>query len=184
MRRAVELLGIGLVIVALLAVLGTTGRRAPLPPRARVRLVGDSLALGLGWPLRGALARQTVVVQAKNGATTADLGPDARAGIIEADAVLISLGTNDAAAPDAAFRAGFAMRARAIVADLQARGLRVIWLAPPPMPFDTRIVRAGIAQSGAEVLEPPANLPRQPDRIHPTPEGFARWASAVARELQ
>jgi lysophospholipase L1-like esterase len=182
MRYAVEL-ALLILVVCVLA-LGSERRVPRLRPGERVWIVGDSLAVSLAVPLREALPRQTWVIQARIGATSAELGPSARAAI-KADrpaAVLVSYGTNDAAATES-FRRGFADRARAIVSDLQSAGIRVYWIEPPSMPFPMELIWRGIRSSGAEVLVPPPGLKREPDGIHPTYTAVRQWAAALAKVL-
>jgi lysophospholipase L1-like esterase len=150
---------------------------------AFVMLIGDSLGAGLDAPLRSDLPSLRWESHTVTGATSSALNAYERIGIKSRKpaAVLLSFGTNDAAATDAEFIRTFPARARAIVTDLHSAGVQVYWLEPPPMPLGGyAAIVAGIRASGAFVLEAPGSLPRASDGVHVTPEGNQRWARAIA----
>lgn len=167
---------------------------APPTPRPvtllRVAIIGDSLGVGLSGPLgvefsmrrRGASVRG----HARLGATAGQwlsrgwLEPVLRT---RPEAVLISLGTNDSAAPESAAAKAFAENVAELARRIRDAGAEPIFLEPPPMPWPLDDVRAALRATGAPVITPPANLPRQPDRIHPTGSGYALWASHIERAL-
>lgn len=155
------------------------------PPAAeRVLLVGDSLAVGLAPPLRASLGTR--------------FASDARGGTVarqwitrgwlaaalaqhKPTLVLVSSGTNDAAGQITA--EAFAANVRDVTALAAQHGARVVWLAPPPMPYATAQIPAGLAASGVPTLTPPADLERAPDKIHCTPRGYAQWAARILEAI-
>jgi lysophospholipase L1-like esterase len=96
--------------------------------------------------------------------------------------VLVSSGTNDAAGQITAET--FAATVREVNELAAKSGARVVWLAPPPMPYATAQIRAGLAAAGVPAIEPPADLERAPDKIHCTPRGYAQWAARVRESLR
>jgi lysophospholipase L1-like esterase len=176
-------------VIALLALAGIAATDSPTKhasiwpkPPARFLLLGDSLALGLDGPLRSELGRFVWArTHARVGATLADFR-DVEPILDETkpSIVLVSLGTNDAAAQSGDYRARFAARVVDWVHAVQSTGARVVWLIPPEMPFDTDPIIDAIKRSGAAYLMAPSDLPRQPDKIHPTPAGYRAWAHRVA----
>lgn len=153
----------------------------PKPP-ARFLLLGDSLALGLNAPLRSELARFVwAPTHARIGATLADFrNVEAILDETKPSVVIVSLGTNDAAAPSPDYHMHFGAHAVEFVRAIQATGARVVWLMPPEMPFETEDILDAIVRSGATYLMPPSTLERAADRIHLTQRGYAAWAHRVA----
>lgn len=149
-------------------------------PGKRLLLLGDSLAVGLGTPLRTLAtdARAEMVVMARQGTRIAQW---AEAALPEVDIALVSLGTNDMRLlqPETE-REVLAL----LVQRLHAAAGRVVWLAPPVMPFPDRGVRAMIAGAGVEVFPSLGlTIARGPDAVHPTAAGYAGWAAAIWRWL-
>jgi len=164
---------------------------APAPgPRAsvqgaRVLLVGDSLAAGLGLPLKrlvttdgailGTVGRVgTTIRQWARGGWLAEALTQAKPGL-----VLVSLGTNDMESPGD--RSG---DIAAIIDRVRAAGAGLVWIEPPDMPTlrDRAQVRATLhATIPAERLFPGPSVPiqRAKDRIHATPQGYADLAAAL-----
>ena len=180
------MIGEALVLIGLVLLGLRVFRRPVLAKGTRVHLFGDSLAQGLGSPLKAALATNgvTLTVDAVPGTTApawVTRGPD---GTFAAGAsvALISLGTNDATG-NATTQQRFIDRAQDISVSLRASGITPIWLMPPQMPFSLDQIDLGLARTGDLVLEPPAGLDKQPDRVHPTPSSFAAWAEDIARRL-
>jgi lysophospholipase L1-like esterase len=177
-------LGVGALAVA---VGGSSGVR--VGPGDKVLLIGDSLAQGLRAPLRKLAEGAGVefASEAEQG-TRVDQWVKGRASSAvdqeQPTVVVISLGTNDEAVPSDEWRAAFAAKAQALVADLMARGPRaVVWIIPPDMPFAAESIQQitdGIMASGAVTFDSRGlDIPRGPDNIHPTIEGTAGWAAAV-----
>lgn len=162
--------------------------RSRPPPRGQnILLIGDSLAVGLGKPLLE-LAR-------RDGATLSPLGvggtriPTWARGTKLTDAmldrrslVLVSLGTNDAAGNDQSIE-DLPKDIAALLDRLEARGARVIWIAPPDMPTLPRVGRVRLLifdavqdHPNAEYMPATYDPPRTSDHIHPTPAGYNAWA--------
>ncbi len=178
--------GVALVLSPLLG-----GKRVKLQPGDRVLLIGDSLAQALGPPL-GQLVTEggfDFAQDAQQGTRVEQWGDSGRA---EASAdgfspnvVLISLGTNDAAA-NADWQAKFAGRAKGLVDRLRAKGVRdILWIIPPLMPFDLGVIAQGITDSGAGVFDSrPIDVPRGPDAIHPTIAGSGSWSAVIWESMR
>lgn len=169
---------LALVVVAVTSPSSPTSPRGAGAPARRVLLVGDSLAVGLGPAARA----DGATVTAKGGTVARQwISRGWFAAALEAarpELVLVSLGTNDATGQ---IDAGtFAAQAAQLEQLARARGARLVWLFPPPMPFSLDAIRAGLSRAEIDVLEPPAGLSRSSDRIHLTPAGYAAWWRAVA----
>lgn len=178
--------GIGLVHVC----------RGPkiVPGQSRVLLIGDSLAVGLGPPLR-TMARESRIaceVYALSG-TRADQWAassklDEKLKSFKPTLVLISLGTNDAQMTSASAVDTVADAQRRLLAKIDAAGAEVGWIGAPtlprtPNPRVLAALEAGVADSHyfhSERLD----IPRAPDGIHSTPRGYAGWAGAIWRWLR
>lgn len=174
----------GVALVVAVPMMGKN--RVKLRPGDRVILLGDSLAQGLAPPL-GQLVTESgydFASDVQPGTRVEQWGASGRAEAsaagFGATVAIVSLGTNDAAA-NAEWQARFAARAVSLVERLKATGVRdVLWLIPPLMPFDLTTIAAGITNSGAAVFDArPIDMPRGPDRIHPTIAGFGGWAAAL-----
>ena len=154
-------------------------KREPIVrPGDRVLLLGDSLAVGLSTPLRQLCKGRdaTLTAQAKEGTTISAWGSYDPP---EQDVCLVSLGTNDMKMLDP-----LAERPKldALLARLKGKSRRVVWLAPPPMPFPDRGVLAMIddaLRGSALAAVPSLDVPRAPDKIHPTAAGYAAWAGFI-----
>ena len=180
------MLGEALIVLGL-AYLGLRVFRRPvLANGTRVHLFGDSLAQGLGSPLKAALAAKgvTLTLDAVPGTTApawVTRGPD---GTFAAGAsvALISLGTNDATGNETT-QQRFIERAQDISVSLRASGVRPVWLMPPSMPFSLDLIALGLDNTGDIVVDPPPNLERY-DRVHPAkPADWQRWADEIVRQL-
>lgn len=161
----------------------------PAKPKPRVRagdrilLIGDSLAVGLSASMRKLCqdAQVQFAAMAKEGTNITQWSareyPDA-------DVVLVSLGTNDMKMSDPLSERP---KLDLLLQKLKATSKRVVWIAPPPMPFPDRGVRAMLAEAtsaaGIEVF-PSVDVPRGPDKIHPTAAGYAGWAGIIWRWIQ
>lgn len=172
---------------------GPVPPQGPAPAGARVLVAGDSLGVGLTFPLITALAPRTVLGFGVNGTTVgqwaAATGPLAPllAALAPGDLALLSLGTNDIAAQRDAKTVG--ADAAQLIAFLQAAGARVGWIAPPSLsgpkferqyPIRNQLENACMAQGAplfdSELIE----FQRAPDGIHATPTGYAQWAAQIA----
>ena len=161
----------------------------PASGGARVLLLGDSLAQGLGPPL-ARLAEATgvsLVARGIKGSTIRQW----LAGSSLVDAVsqaepsltLVCLGTNDMGATDAGAEG---RRAGALIDALyRSSATTVAWIGPPSLPVDKSAFRAALASMcGAcdvRIFDSQAlDLARAPDRIHMTPAGYRAWAESIA----
>ena len=162
------------------------------PPVPRVMLIGDSLARGLGPPLR-ALAIQANVPFAWTGVDSTHVADWLGAALTNAIAngseptmALVCLGTNDMrgnSAEAAGHRAGQLndeLRRNGVPADRR--------ISPPQMYFDAGdflpALQAECAGRGVRIFDSAALRPpleRAGDKIHLTPAGYKAWAEAVAR---
>lgn len=149
----------------------------------RVLLIGDSLAQGLAPPLAQLAKADSVVLTGRGRQSTTIgqwavqswLGQALAEGPFEL--VLISLGTNDMklASPTSE-----APAIQAILQTVQATGARMVWVAPPVMPFPDKGVRAMIGTAGAPVFPSDTlDIARAADGIHCTLAGYAGWSGAI-----
>jgi lysophospholipase L1-like esterase len=161
----------------------------PASGGARVLLLGDSLAQGLGPPLTR-LAEAAGVSLVARGIQSSTIR-QWLAGSSLVDAVrqsepsltLVCLGTNDMGALDAGAegrRAG-----ELIDALFQSSSATVAWIGPPSLPVDKSAFRAALAAMcnprDVRIFDSQAlDLARAPDRIHMTPAGYRAWAESIA----
>ncbi len=169
----------------------------------RVLLVGDSLAVGLG-PLLGALAKEsgvTLKVLAKEGTRIDQWAASAELKTLlesfKPELVLVSLGTNDAFMKGADVVAKQKLQLDKLLEVLTTwprskdYGLgpdHVVWIGPPTLPSPPSPGMVTMIQDGSgSALSPRYHyfhsdrlqIPRVPDKIHPTARGYAGWAGAL-----
>ncbi|MEP7126320.1 MAG: SpoIID/LytB domain-containing protein [Byssovorax sp.] len=161
----------------------------PASGGARVLLLGDSLAQGLGPPL-ARLAEAAGVSLVARGIQSSTIR-QWLAGSSLVDAVrqsdpsltLVCLGTNDMGAADAGAEG---RRAGALVDTLyRTSTAAVAWIGPPSLPVDKSAFRAALAAMcsprAVRIFDSQAlDLARAPDRIHMTPAGYSAWATSIA----
>jgi lysophospholipase L1-like esterase len=164
---------------------GEPACRPSVAPGSRVLLVGDSLAVGLGPPLRSAFTRAGAdfLALAKSGTTMTywiagapRASVEAALGSFSPTLVLVSLGTNDSygARSDEQLRSDVA----AVHALATSRGAEMAWILPPSLPKPDRVGPL-VRQAGLHGFES-SRLPlRQADGIHPSGRGYAGWAEHV-----
>ena len=159
----------------------------------RVLVVGDSLAVGMG-PHFQSLGKESgidVKVQASVG-TRIDqwAGSTKLQQALESfrpNMVIVSLGTNDEylTGSDAVAKQQAALER--LIAKFQSAGVEhIVWVGPPTLPKQSNGITAMI-QEAAGGLSPRFHyfhserleIPRGPDKIHPTARGYAGWAGAV-----
>lgn len=155
--------------------------------KSRVLLVGDSLAVGLGPPLRALAKDQRVAfdVLAKEG-TRIDQWAGSqklteRVQVFKPTMILISLGTNDE------YLMGDGGTRQAPYMDELLKKLStaapVVWIGPPQLPKKaSNGVVAAIQQRVPTSHYFPSQLlaiPRGPDALHPTARGYAGWAGSL-----
>lgn len=163
--------------------------KTPIP--GRLLIVGDSLVLGLGPAMSTGLSARGVVMS-YNGVSGATmpywLGGSRLARVMEdtnPSLTLVCLGTNDAKAWNTA-SAG--MRAKEVVDSILRNGSAAAWVTPPALPFASdefrRGLREAIGDSDIRAFDSLSlTIARQPDRIHPTPEGYRAWGDAIIQWL-
>lgn len=164
----------------------------PLAAGSRVLLLGDSLGVGISAPLREQLeaASLSLVSEPHVGWTARQTSnlltsrPE-----LAADAVVYSLGSNDAALLDPSSEAD---AVRSLVDTARARGARrIVWIVPPnfassapPAPATSAKQQAFAAlwPSDVERLQGPTDLLGS-DGIHLPPTGYRALAASVASLL-
>ncbi len=189
----------GLLIAGGAALVKVLGRAPTIKRGERLLLVGDSLALGLAPPL-GQLAKENGVLFRVVGKTGSTVGQWAGATSLNAElvralaekpaVVLVSLGTNDEALSTESARAELPQLER-LIALIEASGAELGWIGPPkllpglsfsPNGF-TRSIQKRVPQ-GAYFASDSYDIPRAPDRLHPTVRGYAGWAGAIWQWLR
>jgi hypothetical protein len=160
-----------------------------LPAGTKVLQVGDSFAAALGIPLgkrlKAAGVRTSLEYKTASYVPTWAFGPDLPK-IIDTyrpDLVLVTLGANEVEITDPPQRAGAVKR---LVQNLGDRPC--VWILPPLWKPDTGLMQV-IKDNAApcKVLDSSAlvkDLPRGPDKIHPSTEGREVWAEAVFQWLK
>lgn len=155
----------------------------------RLLVIGDSLAVGTG-PHFQALGKEAgieVKVLATTGSRIDQWAGSAKLqqnlDSFQPDMVLVSLGTNDE------YLTGDAVGRQAPFFQQlldKLNGRQIVWIGPPTLPKATNGITAMI-QEAAGGLSPRfhyfhserLDIPRGPDKIHPTARGYAGWAGAV-----
>jgi lysophospholipase L1-like esterase len=187
MKRPFGLL-VGGAGALLLVALGMSKSSAPpggssqAMPR-RVLLVGDSLAVGLTAPL-SRLAEQSQVAFRGSGLSGSNVRQWARGATLpellssfRPTHVLVSLGTNDAAG------GGVDVATLGLLLSvIQGAGAVPLWVGPPRLParLSADTVRSDIRRSGVRMFpSEEVDIAQASDGIHPTAEGYARWAAAL-----
>lgn len=182
-------------IVAALSAVGIvgwlTGRRGGFyffsgPPRVsvatdRLLLIGDSLAVGLG-PGMSRTAKAAGIPFDYTAVSGSRIGQWANSSQLKLElttfkptVVLVCLGTNDVYAndyPEAAVR-----KLLTVIGDR-----KVYWIGMPSLPKDISSVMSAIFQrvSGLDYFHSEQlDIPRQPDGVHPTGEGYSVWNRAI-----
>jgi lysophospholipase L1-like esterase len=177
------------VYAGLAAALGVGLVRAIRAPKVhagtRLLLIGDSLAVGLAPQLKALAAEQkvpflgtaTVSTRIDQWAQSAALQQTLSA--FRPTLVLVSLGTNDE------YLTGNAVQRQSPYLDQLLQRLapaEVVWIGPPTLPKPSNGIVAFLqSKIPASQYFPSQTLqiPRAPDRIHPTAKGYAAWAGAL-----
>lgn len=181
-------------------------KRAALPAvkGARVLVIGDSLAVGMGPILekalaaRGSASYQNIARVGSNIHQWADVASPDGAKLEAAlskkpTLVIISLGTNDEAARKPSNKPPFgptfdvAKQRAPAIKQLLARlaGINVVWLGPPT--FDPKLwpMQRSFRDLLATSLGPnyfnseSLSIPRGGDNLHPTTAGHKLWVQAI-----
>jgi hypothetical protein len=164
-------------------------RKGCLVRGARMLVIGDATAKGLGPALRQLAQEEGVLLAAggRPGSTIADWAKEKwleeHLGSFPATIAVISLGLSDLA-PDAHdVRPSLAVIARTL-RTARPPGVPSVWVLPPKPRADTEVLRAALGQFGAECFPSDALvLPRGQDGVLPTAIGYAGWAGAIWRWL-
>jgi lysophospholipase L1-like esterase len=165
----------GLVLGGLAALLRATHKSTP--PK-RVALIGDSYAVGLGPELaklfpdfkyEGHVGNNTAQWAAHSAAcgTCGDWLTT-----FKPDVVLVALGVNDGATPNAA-------NYQSIVRGLHGLGARVVWIEPPDDVRNASATRQIVDSLGVQEVH--TKVPLASDGLHPT--SYAQWAREIAAVL-
>jgi GDSL-like Lipase/Acylhydrolase family len=159
-------------------------------PVDQAGLIGDSLAAGLGPPLKKSLAEHDVTLTARGKGATITPGwlvfPELTEVLSKKPrAVFISLGTNDCHL-DGRVCDGFEANMTKLVARLRDAGAVPILLMPPMMPWENNAEGASrmakvrnVMQGLGGVAVVTTDVERAPDRIHLTGRGYGQWAQQL-----
>ncbi len=162
------------------------------PGQTRLLLVGDSLAVGLGTPMRALASEANVPFdQISRSGTRIDQWSGSQKLMekiqeFNPTMILVSLGTNDEymGAGAAARQAPYLER---LLTVLRVGKAEVIWIGPPRLPKSSSngivpLIRRTIPRDHYFPSEK-LTIPRGPDGLHPTARGYAGWAGAIWRWL-
>ena len=188
----------GLLIAGGVGVARAVTRRPKFDEDSRVLLIGDSLAVGMRPHFQSLAAEAGIPFEARAvGGTRVDQWIDSNRLLeilrtFQPTHVLISLGTNDAYTPLVAH--DVEEHARELVDIIQEAGAHPIWIGAPDLPtpipcsvpcpggmFDLRADTLEAIEDAAPYYFDSTDyeIPRSPDRIHPTAAGYAGWAGVV-----
>lgn len=158
----------------------------------RILLIGDSLGLGLTAPLRlraqqaqipfDVLCKQSTRIDQWAGS------PDLSKALarFRPTLVMVSLGTNDEFMGPGVVESQRAALRRLMQQLLQQPGVQNVgWIAPPSLPRQTNGIRAMLEEElGPQLFHSERlDIPRQPDKLHPTPQGYVLWADEIWRGM-
>lgn len=161
-------------------------------PSPATLLVGDSLAVGLTPPLAGQARERGrfFVADALGGTTIKSWANGVKLGnalqSAAPSAVVVVLGTNDAAVP---FDGAAKLKdLRTILALIRDRGAAPRWVLHPGLPFNDHGLRELVVKElqaqGVPFYDSAAlDFERSGDKIHATPKGYETWAAALAAWL-
>jgi lysophospholipase L1-like esterase len=187
----VRLLAIVLALSAAATVLAVAGRRGDdrsAQPGA-VTLVGDSLNVGVEPYLPDRLAGWSIDADDEVGRTTeAGLAALEGLGAALAPVVVVSLGTNDPQADVEGFRDRL-RRALALTGPDRCVVWPTIWRGGANDAFNEVLAQEAEASSGLHVVDWVGLVERRPelmgaDGVHPTEEGYAARAEAIAETVR
>jgi hypothetical protein len=164
---------IGGLVLGGLGILALVSRRSPgQAPAARVALIGDSYAVGLGPELAKLLSPPPFQFEGRVGAGTSGYKIPPWLSTFKPTIVLVSLGVNDGASPNPT-------NYQTIVQTLHGMGARVMWIEPPAG-VNAPAVRAAIASLGVSTV-PATTTPLAADGTHP--HSYGPWAKDVVQAL-
>ncbi|HET9957927.1 MAG TPA: SGNH/GDSL hydrolase family protein [Polyangiaceae bacterium] len=162
-----------------------TGSTPPELPRAAMVLqVGDSFADALSKPLKARLLaeglRTAVEVKTASYIGTWAYGADLPRFVAryKPDLILVTLGANELSIPEPEARQSAIRR---LVGSISSHPC--VWITPPRWKKDTGVLEV-IRRNAAPCRfldsdQLVGELPRGPDKIHPTKQGSERWAELV-----
>lgn len=164
----------GLILGGLAALLRATHKSTPAPPK-RVALIGDSYAVGLGPELAKLLTDfkfeghvgNSTAQWANHSAACGSCGDWLTA--FKPDVVLVALGVNDGATPNAT-------NYQTLVRALHGIGARVVWIEPPDGVRNADATRRIVDSLGVQEVH--TQVPLASDGLHPI--SYAPWAREIA----
>ena len=174
-------IAIGSAALAAIGIAVLASRKKPaLPTAQRVALIGDSYAAGLGPELAKLIP--DLHGEGHVGTNTSQWAHHTAAcggcgdwlTTFKPDVVLVSLGVNDGATPNAE-------NYQTIVRGLHGLGARVVWIEPPAS-VNAPAVRAAIASLGVNTV-PATRVPLAGDKLHPAAGSYSKWAQEVAAAI-
>lgn len=151
-------------------------------------LVGDSLGVGLGPPLKDGLAPVPLTVKVYVSATARDWATGKYASELKSvlsshpDLVLFSLGTNDTVPPGKELSLELPANFKKLADIVRAGGGKPVFLALS-LPWSNQRIFEAAQLAGAHLIET-EGVTRQPDGVHPTGAGYKTWAKVLASELR
>jgi len=180
----------GLLIAGGVGLVAAATRRPKVSEKSRVLLIGDSMAVGLNPHMRelaieagvdGYFGRGVSGSRIDQWAASAELDKDLED--FHPTLILVALGTNDEALGEgAADRQELYLEE--LLEKLYATGADVVWIGPPSLPFVRHGVSDLIRDKSPFYFESESlDIPRGPDRLHPSAAGYAGWSGAVWRWL-
>lgn len=147
----------------------------------RVVVVGDSLAVGLRSHLTKLAHADGVQLDyaAEVGSQTREW-TDRLPSLQGAAAIVVVLGTNDAAGSGKAFKAAM----ESILEQARSQAAAVVWAHPtgthlPSFEYVSRAIMQAYAEGRIHAVVEEPSEGYAPDRVHLTPTGYARWADEI-----
>ncbi len=174
-----------------------SGIKKPLIKKGdRILLVGDSLSVGLKFPMAALakeagyefkhLGKEGTAMNAWAADTSHGSSLNAELSGWKPTIVLVSLGTNDEAIkkynPSADVVTQQSPYLPKLLAKIRASGATVLWIGPPANSFMSpelrKLIRSSVGSDHYFNSES-YNIPKQPDAIHPTVKGYSAWAGVI-----
>lgn len=164
-----------------------------LHPGDLAGLVGDSLAVGLGAPLKAALAEKDITLDARGKGATITGGwlvfPELDQILAKKPrAVFVSLGTNDCHF-DGKVCDAYPANIKKLAQKIRDAGAEPIFLSHPDMPWEAsedglrRMQGVESAMRAAGTTFKATPMERAPDKIHVSPSGNKQWAKEIVEAV-
>lgn len=156
--------------------------RPPITSDSRILLIGDSLACGLSPHLKMFAKEAKVPFESHclNGSRIDQWADSSNLGRYLAQKpthVLISLGTND---EYSMLKKAFVLeKLHGLIKRIKASGAHIIWIGAPRLEKNRGIVDAIRPVTPYYFDSRNYQIPRGPDKLHPTIKGFAGWAALI-----